>query len=305
MSLAALTFAALLVAGPVIDIRNDLESAFQSLKEATESKQDPAQVKALAAETCALARQVLSAPAPESDTETEAWARHVAHARDIELYTEYALFAAALQAKPATTVDLLAALEQQNPKSKYLGEAYGPYFLALNQTGAASKIPAVAEKAIANFPNNEDLLLVLADTAMRGKRADRALGYANRLVTVLNKHPKPEGASSANWERKRSAALGRGHWIAGLVYSEKTQYYQADTELRAALPLIQGNEEMMGPALFYLGLANYQLGKMMLNKARVLEAAKFSEQSAGLGGPLSQQAWHNALVMKAEAGNMR
>lgn len=304
MSLSVLSFAVLLIAGPIIEVR-DLENAFQSLKEATESKQDAAQVKKLAAETCALARQVLSAPPPDSDTETQAWTSYVAHVRDIELYTEYALFATAIQAPPAATVDLLSTLERQNPKSKYLDEAYAPYFLALNQTGAASKIPAVAAKAIANFPNNEDLLLVLADTAMNGKQPDRALGYANRLLAALSKHAKPEGIPSADWERKRNAALGRGHWIAGLVYSEKAQYYQADTELRAALPLIQGNEAMRGPALFYLGLANYQLGKMMLNKARVLEAAKFSEQAAAIKGPLAQQAWHNALVMRTEAGNMR
>ena len=29
----------------------------------------------------------------------------------------------------------------------------------MNKTGAAAKIPGVAEKALANFPENEDLLL--------------------------------------------------------------------------------------------------------------------------------------------------
>ena len=124
MNLSVLSFAVFLVAGPVIEVR-DQENAFQSLKEAIESKQDAAQVKKLAAETCALAREVISAPAPESDTETEAWPTLVAHARDIELYTEYALSAAAVQPPPTATVDLLATLERQNPKSKYLAEAYG------------------------------------------------------------------------------------------------------------------------------------------------------------------------------------
>ncbi len=305
MNLPLVSFGVLLIVGPTINVRNDLENAFQSLKEATESKKDAAEVKELAAKTCALARQVLSAPGPESDTETEAWTKLVAYTREVELYTEYALFATAIQAPPKATVDLLSTLEQQNPKSKYLDETYSRYFLALNQTGAASRIPAVAEKAIAYFPNNEDLLLVLADTAISRNQNDRALGYAKRLLAVLSKHPKPEGLSPADWDRKRSAALGHGHWIAGLVYSEKAQYYLADSELRAALPLIKANEGMMGPALFHLGLANYQLGKMMMNKAMVLQGAKFSEQAAAINGPLSQQAWHNALVMKTEAGNMR
>lgn len=304
MNLFVLGFAVLLTAGPSIEIRDNLENVFQTLKEATESKKDAALVKKLATETCMLARQALSAPAPESDTEG-AWIELAAHARNIELYTEYALYVTAIQAPPVMTVDLLSTLEQQNPKSKYLDEAYAPYFLALNQTGAASRIPAVAEKAIVHFPNNEDLLLVLADTAMSRQQNDRALGYAERLIGVFGKHSKPEGMSSADWDRKRSAALGRSHWIAGLMHSEKMQYYEADKDLRAALPLIKNNEAMMGPALFYLGLANYQLGKMMMNKARVLEAVKFSEQAAAINGPLAQQAWHNVLVMKTEAGNMR
>ena len=62
---------------------------------------------------------------------------------------------------------------------------------------------------------------------------------------------------------------------------------------------------MTGPALFYLGMANYQLGKMTMNKARVLEGAKFSEQSAAIPSAFADQARHNALVMNNEARTMR
>jgi hypothetical protein len=225
--------------------------------------------------------------------------------RGIELYTEYALFATAIQGPAAATVDLIAALAEQNPKSKYLENAYGAYFLALSQTGASSRIPAIAEKALASFPRNEDLLLVLADNAMDRKQRDRALGYAQRLVAALNGHPKPEEMTAAAWERRRNGALGRGHWIAGMMHSEKAQYMAADQDLRAALPLIKGNDAMTAAALFHLGLANYPLGKMTLKKAQVLEAVKFSEQAAAFQGPFAQQAWHNAQVMKTEAGRMR
>ena len=79
----------------------------------------------------------------------------------------------------------------------------------------------------------------------------------------------------------------------------------ADKNLRAALPFIQGNASMMGPALFYLGTVNYELAKMTLSKPRILEAAKFSEECAGIEGPYADQARHNALVMKNEAAKMR
>jgi hypothetical protein len=146
---------------------------------------------------------------------------------------------------------------------------------------------------------------VLADNAVNRKQTDRALNYTNRLTAALVKHSRPAGTPAAQWDRKHNAGLGRGYWIAGMIYGERNQYAAADKNLRAALPLIQGNQAMMGPALFYLGMANYQLGKMTLNKAKVLEAAKFSEQSAAIESAFTDQARHNAIVMKTEADRMR
>ena len=302
MYLPILGIALLLGAPPVVVTPTSLENSYKALQDAV-AKKDAAQVKKLAAETCAMARETQKSSLPEG-VEQETWDKHLAYARDIEVYTEYALFATAVEAPAATTVDLIVALEEQNPKSKYLDGAYGPYFVALQQTGGGARIPAVAEKALANFPKNDDLLLVLADNAIEHKQSDRALGYAQRLIAALNR-PKPEEMTAGAWERKRGAALGRGHWIAGIVHSEKQQYMAADQELRASLPLIKGNDAMTAAALFNLGLANYQLGKMLMRKSQVLEAVKFSEQAASIQGPYAQQAWHNAQIMKTEAAKMR
>src|SRR5579885_221800 len=190
MNLLTLSFAVLLILEPGIVVPDDLENTFQNLKEA-EARKDAAQVAKLAVKTCALARQVMSEPAPESADEKDAWSTHVAYAREIEAYTEYALANTALQATPADTVVLLTTLEQQNPKSKYLDEAYGRYFVALNQASAASKIPAVAEKALTHFPDNEDLLLVLADESMtRQQRAHplRAFDHCAQPAPEAGKH---------------------------------------------------------------------------------------------------------------------
>jgi hypothetical protein len=296
--------AVVLLAGPVVAMADALEDKYQSLKDAVTSK-DVAQVKKLTAELFPLVDAAICESAPEDADEKPAWASRVEHAKGIGLYGEYALFATAVASPTATLVDLVSTLEQQNPKSKYLDEAWGPYMVALSQTGASAKVPAIAEKALVNFPENEDLLLVLADSSVNRKQPDRALTYANRLVASLNKHAKPEGMPAAQWEHKRNTSLCRGYFIAGAIYSDRNQYVPADKNLRAALPLIQGNEPMMAATLFYLGMANYQLGKMTLSKARILEAAKFSQQSAAIQSAFTDQARHNALVMKAEADKMR
>lgn len=304
MNLAVLSFAAFMAAPPPPVIGpGDLETAFQNIKDAV-AKKDAAQVKRLAAETCALAREEANQPAPQDEEEKEAWTKRIAFAKDVETYTEYALYATAVSAPPETTVDLLAALEQQNPKSKYLADAYVNYFYALHQTGADAKIPAIAEKAVVNFPENEDALLVLADHYMNHKQTDRALTYSKRLLSALNRHGKPEGMPAGEWERKRTAALARGYWIAGVVEGEKAQYFDCDKDLRAALPLVN-NDSMKATALFYLGMANYHLGKMTMKKALVLEGMKFSQEASKIQGPLAQQAWRNAMVMRDEAAKMR
>jgi tetratricopeptide (TPR) repeat protein len=297
-------FAAMLVVDPAVAIPDNFDELLTRLKEA-ETKQDAAVVKKLATETCAAARKIASAPAPATEEEKQIWNTNVERARSVEVYTEYALFNAAMRGTPAVTVDLLSTLEQQNPKSKYLGQAYGQYLVALNATGAGAKIPSIAESAVSRFPDNEDLLLVLANSAMSKKQTDRALKYSERLIVVLSKHPAPQGISAADWERKRTTGLARGHWIAGIMHCDKTQYYEADKDLRIALPLVSADESMKASALFYLGIANYQLGSAMRSRGQVLEAARFSEQAAAVKGPLSQEAWRNAQIMKTEAAKLR
>jgi len=304
MNLSVVTLAALLFAGPQAEAPDDLESAYTNLKQA-EASNDAVKVKELAAQTCALARKVASEPAPDSEDATEAWKQKVAHAKDVEHYTEYALYAVAIKAQPATTVDLLAALEQQNPKSSYLNNAYGSYIYALHQSGQASKITPLAEKGIANFPNNDDLLLVLADSALTRKQNDRALSYSERLINVLTNRPKPEAVPAAEWERKKTASLGRAYWIAGMIQADKRQFYEADKDLRAALPLVKSNEMMYSNALFQLGVANYQLAMMTRNKVQLNDAINFSEQVSKMNSPLAQQAWRNVQAMKAEAVKLR
>jgi len=304
VKLAAMGIAMVLLAGPVLAADDELDAKYQSFKDAVAQK-DPAQVKKIALELYPMICMELSAPAPQKEEEKESWTNRQTYVKGINEYLEYGISSTVVGSTPAVMVDMIALLEQQFPKSKYLNNLYGPYLVTLNQTGAAAKIPGIAEKALANFPENEDLLLYLTDYSLNRKQTDRALTYANRLVAALNKHPKPEGVSAADWDRKRSAGLARGYWIAGVIYGEKSQFMACDKSLRAALPLIQGNAAMLGPALFYLGNANYQLGKQTLNKALVLEGAKFSEQCAAMDTPLADQARHNALVMRNEAARMR
>jgi len=302
MNRCGLSMAVLLIAGAAVVAAQDLDTNYQTLQEAV-AKKDVATIKKLAAETSAMARQEIAKP---DETDPDALKKRLEDLHAIDTYTEYALYATAAQSEPPVMVDLIATLEKQNPKSKYLDLGYGPYLAALAKAGSAAKIPEIADKALANFPENPYLLDPLARNAASHGQNDRTIAYSIRIIALWNSHPKPpEGMSEAEWNRERDATLGPSYYMAGLAYAGTSHPVDADKYLRAALPYAKGNPTTYATALFNLGLANYQYGKMTMNKARILEGAKFSEQCAGIQGSMAQQAWKNAQVMKDEAARMR
>ena len=302
MNRCGLSMAVLLIAGAAVVAAQDLDTNYQTLQEAV-AKKDVATIKKLAAETSAMARQEIAKP---DETDPDALKKRLEDLHAIDTYTEYALYATAAQSEPPVMVDLIATLEKQNPKSKYLDLGYGPYLAALAKAGSAAKIPEIADKALANFPENPYLLDPLARNAASHGQNDRTIAYSTRIIALWNSHPKPpEGMSEAEWNRERDATLGPSYYMAGLAYAGTSHPVDADKYLRAALPYAKGNPTTYATALFNLGLANYQYGKMTMNKARILEGAKFSEQCAGIQGSMAQEAWHNAQAMKAEADRMR
>jgi hypothetical protein len=303
MKLPTLGVALMLMVGPALAVAGELEDAVQSLKDAA-AKNDVNAVKKLAATIRPMTAKIVSEPAPKTADEKKAWEQRVAHAKDAQSTVESVFYTLSADAAPEVVVDLISTLEQQNPKSKYLNDAYGPYLAALGKSPAADKGPAIAEKALANFPENDDLLMYLTEKALAKKLNDRALGYANRLTAAANKHAKPEGMSAEDWEFKRNAELAYGYYIAGYLSAEKGQQTAADKNLRAALPLIQDNPAYLGPALLYLGIANFKLGETAQNKARMLEGVKFSEQAMAIPGPHQEPARKNAAAFREAASKM-
>lgn len=299
-----LATAVLIVAGIGSLAAADLENTLALLKGA-EAQKNTEEVKKLAVEAIKAGVEEAKTPAPAAAAEKAAWKEQVDFAISVAEHGEYALYTAALAAPAAEKVELFGLLEGANPKSKYLDMGYGAYLAALNETGASAKIPAIAEKALASLPNNEDLLAVLADNAVSKSQVDRALTFANRLVAALNSKKKPEEIPAADWEKKKSALLGHGYYIVGAMYGAKNQFPLADKNLRAALPYAKGNDALTGQTLFQLGLANYRIGIALQSKARVLEGAKFSEDASKIKGPWTDDAYRNVQLMKNDAAKLR
>lgn len=251
IGLAALAMASALASAADVD---PLQTNSDSLRAAVDGKKGAAEIKRLAVLVLTEAKKE-EGPAP-ADADKDNYEAHVKYAQGVAEYAEYALYSASVGAPPTTAADLIATLEAQAPKSKYL---------------------------------TEDAYLVVANAALSAQQTDRAAALARKALTAA-KGSKPEQAS------------GTAHWIIGVVDANKKEYGPADKELRAALPGIKGQPVLEGPAYFFLGEANYTLGRQAMDRAQADQGIKFMLQSSLISGQYQSSAAAEARRMKTELG---
>jgi hypothetical protein len=207
----------------------------------------------------------------------------------VETYT----FAKPIIASPAP--EAADAKEQWKQRVEYAQSVqvhaeYALYVAALRAPGATAlelvkTLEDIAPKS--KYLAEPQLLLMLANNAYTHGQTEKALTYAKRAISECGKKPEP-------------AVLGSASYIAGIIEGSKNQWVAADHDLRVALPSLKGNDALLGPALFTLGLANYHIGHEIGSRTQLQEAQKFSEQAALIKFPNSQQAYINAQSIKAE-----
>lgn len=275
---------------------DQVEVAYNNLK-AAEGKNDPDAVLKWSAETSRIARKEAASPKPGEGKE------QVDYAKQVDTYTEYAIFATAIKtADNAKVIALVESLEQRDPDSPYLGKSYGRYLTALRQAGQDEKAGAAAEKEAQRDPANEDVLAFAADYDLRHKDLDKSLTYSTKLAELMQTKARPEEIADADWQKKKQTLLGLALWMEGVSYNGKSQFAQADKALRQALPLVKDNTQLQPIVLFQLGVADFQLGKASKNRAMMQDALKFSQQSAAMKSPVQTDAQNNVKAITAALG---
>jgi len=274
----------------------DMDGAYFALKAAV-AKEDLAQAKKWSARTSEAARKITSSTKAPADDEEK---QQLVYAKQVDEYSEYALYVLALKAMPKDEVDLVETLIKQNPKSQYLSDVANSYFAALGKAGEASKVCPAADKMAVD--KNAEAMLVAADCAWRANRAASVISYAAKAAEAVNTRTKREGESDSDWATKKSVLLGNANFYTGVGNALEMRYGPANKALRASLPAIKGSPQSYSTALFYLGLANYSLGKPLGDKAQIREGLKFFQESAAINGPMQDQASRNAKLVLAELG---
>src|SRR5262249_25830723 len=179
---------------------DDLDAAHQNLK-AAEAKKDPDQVKKYSAQTSQLARKLAASEQPKEADEVDEWKRRVDFAKQLDTYTEYALYAAALQtADPRKRIELGEALSSRNAKSQYMQQMAQITFASYRQVGDNANALAFAEKRLADDQSSEDMLAFAANQYVEKKRdPDKVIAYSAKIVELMDTKPKPEGVSDSDW----------------------------------------------------------------------------------------------------------
>jgi tetratricopeptide (TPR) repeat protein len=236
-----------------------------------------------------------AAPKPADADEAVAWKQAVDYAKQVDTYTEYALYAAALQSRdPKATIDLCEPLAQRSPKGEYTIKAAQPLFAAYYQTGEIEKALALAEQVLAADQTNEEMLLAVADGYLEKKtEPEKVRAYTARVVELMAQKPKPEGASDADWTARKNQVVGRAQYISGKLSYSENNFPKADQELRSALPLVESNATLKPEVLFLLGFANYKMEKIQ-------EAANYYRACAAIKSPFQAAAAKNLQAVQKE-----
>jgi len=270
-----------------------VETSQQTLK-AAELKKDPDLVLKWSAKTAELAGKVVASPQPKDADEVENWKARVDYAKQVNTYTEYSLYAMALQtADPKKQIVLLEALQQRNAKSEYLAKANDTLFVAYQKTGANDKAVALAQQVAAAGQPSEDMLLVLADNALSKKDGEKVHAYSDKLVEIVNSKPKPDGVADADWTKRKNTILGLAYYMSGKQNYNDVKFAGADKDLRLALPLVESNAALHAEVLYLLGYANYKLDKIQ-------DAANFYKACAAVKSPYQALATKNLTAIRGQ-----
>ena len=278
----------LLVLSGTVWAAPDLNESYNSLKTAVE-KQDYSDTKTLAEALAAEAKKASAEAQPPEADQVEAWKARQQFAKDAAEYGEYSLAIATL-GNPEKAAEYGDALIALNPKSSHIDTITTTYLAALNKQGAA-KASAGAQKIIVGRPDNEDALYALASSNS---------SYAGRLIQVMNTKAKPENVGEADWQKKKSVMLGNAMYIQGTAACGRQAWTDCDRALKGAQPYLSGGT--LGTALFYLGLANFQMGSVTQDKSKQQAGLAYSKQAAGIAGPMQGQASNNVALMTKQLG---
>jgi tetratricopeptide (TPR) repeat protein len=275
---------------------DDLETANLNLK-AAESRGDKTTAKLWSDYIQRIAQRFLESPPPKDPELLEEWKKRIAIASQYAAQDEYAIYKKAIDSgDPRQKIKLLDDILKRNPDSPYLPQALVIYLNSYRALGDHRNALLYAERILKTDQNNEDALLIMTESYVHsGSAPDKVVAYSNRLIDLMHTKSKPAAVRQEDWDKKKAFYTGSAYWMIGNVQINQNHFAQADSALRAALPLLRNSEQSAASILFYLGWANYKTENFA-------EAVRFYKQCMALRSQFQEQAAKNLNVIRTEQG---
>jgi tetratricopeptide (TPR) repeat protein len=143
------------------------------------------------------------------------------------------------------------------PDSHYLPSVYGILTTAYFGTGDVDKMFVAGTKALELYPDNVDVLSLLAMAMPRRIKATtpdgaqqlvKAEEYARHAIELIPNLPKPPDVDDATFEKAKNEKLSMAHSGLGLIDTNHQKWDDARTELMLAVQLASNPD----PVDYYL-----------------------------------------------------
>jgi hypothetical protein len=284
-------------AGPV----NRLRASAMAVKSA-ETLEQPDDIIRWAKASFRAASDVQARPKPDDEDEAAAWESENQYAATVAKYADYVYISLAGKSTDAAEIALYAeALRVQDSASEYLLPIIERQFMVGRATDSREHAVAAAELLTEMDKGNEDTLLYLASIYLETKKnQDQIIPYTTKALELLETKERPEEVSEEEFAKQQTLSKGLAHWIQGIHHATRNSWANTNRSLRTALPLVKDNPTMTAAAYFYLGVANFEIGKKSKDHKEIIDAVKFTEICTKMSSPYQAQARQNLAAIQSQ-----
>src|SRR6476646_5829020 len=198
--------------------------------------------------------QTAASPQPQASQPQASPAQPQTQKKEIKDPAEYNAYVGAVQqSDPAAKISGLEAFLVQYPNSVMKEDALELLMGTYQQANNQAKVIDAANRLLAANPNNARALVLLAYNERAAQKWADAKQHAERGLQALEKMPKADNVSEADFAKQKTQLAGLLNSVAGFSALQLKDYAEAQKYLRPAVEADPNNVENVYPlALAYL-----------------------------------------------------
>ena len=198
--------------------------------------------------------QTAASPQPQASQPQASPAQPQTQKKEIKDPAEYNAYVGAVQqSDPAAKISGLEAFLTQYPNSVMKEDALELLMGTYQQANNQAKVIDTANRLLAANPNNARALVLLAYNERAAQKWADAKQHAERGLQALEKMPKADNVSDADFAKQKTQLAGLLNSVAGFSALQLKDYAEAQKYLRPAVEADPNNVENVYPlALAYL-----------------------------------------------------